>query len=489
MNLKLNILLILLFSVMTLGFTCSPNSILKSVYDLQDVSIEDPNKLPSFCTDKLNYQPDLKYPDHSQMKYVRVNFHVINNKKEDLAISKNESKKFLRMMIDSANYWLAHNQKMFLPNPNNTPVLPTNFRYVLTGDPKNPSDDGIYYHVDDEMCYVNSARNAKKETHSIFTSKQYDKYGVQKEEVLNIFILEHHPDSLARKKKYKKINGVGSKNWVKITGIKPRFGYLEEEYKRKKTGKAPLTRNASHFGRFLNHEIGHSLGLSHTWGTNDGCDDTPKHNNCWAYNKKDPGCDEWEEVSNNVMDYNTQEKSYSPCQISKVQYNLMKEGSSQRQKLITNWCTYDKSKSITINSGNNVVWSNSKDIEGDIIIKNNASLKIECLVSIPKNGKIIIHEKGTLSLGTNAHITNRCGDLWGGIEVWDDGKRKGTLKIGEGASVSKVAPAPNGSSPNTNKNLKSSNTNKSSKTGKSKNVLKPKKDDKKKSNQVLKKKN
>ena len=481
---------------MTLGFTCGSNAILKSAYDLQDVSVEDPSKLPSFCTDKKNYQPNPKYPDHSQIKYVRVNFHVINNKKGDLAISKNEAKKFLKITIDSANYWLANNQKMFLPNPNNTPVLPTNFRYVITGDPKNPSDDGIYYHVDDEMCYVNSARNAKKETHSIFTAKQYDKYGIQKEDVLNIFILEHHPDSLARGKEYKKINGVGSKNWVKITGIKPRFDHYEKKYKKERGSLTPLARNASHFGRFLNHEIGHSLGLSHTWGTNDGCDDTPKHNNCWSYSKSDPGCDEWKEISNNVMDYNDKEKSYSPCQISKVQYNLMKEGSSQRKKLIKNWCTYDKNKSIIINSGHNVVWDNLKDVEGDIVIKNNASLKIECLVSVPAGGKIIIHEKGSLSLGTNAHITNRCGDLWGGIEIWEDGKRKGTLKIGEGATVSKVADTPNGSrKSNINKNPRSTqkkNTNTGkvlnpSKKDKPKNVLKPKKDDKK-PNKVLKKK-
>ncbi len=478
MNIKLNLIIVSIFALLTLGFTCSTKSILKSVYDLRDISVEDPNKLPAVCSDVNNYAPDQYFPEHTPMKYVKVNFHVINNEKGDLAISEKDAPRFLKMMLDSANYWLAHNKRMRLPVGHTNPTLPTKIRYVLTGDPNNPSDDGIYYHYDDNMCYVNSAKNATKETNSIFSSKQYEKYGVQKEEVLNIFILEHHPDSLARKRKYKKINGVGGKHWAKLSGIKPRYErYQKTNYK----NYTPETLNASYFGRFMNHEVGHSLGLSHTWKQNDGCDDTPKHNHCWNLDENDARCDEWSEISNNVMDYNAFENSYSPCQIGKIHYNILNEKASQRKITIPYWCEYNEKKSIKIKSGKNLVWDHSKDIEGDLIISNNASLKIECVLSIPRGGKIIIHESGELILGKNAHITNRCGDDWGGIEIWENGKKKGKLRIGDGATVSNVV---------SNKiNKSAAPDNKSFKTQPGKKVLTPKKKDPTTKKKVLKKSN
>jgi len=292
------------------------------------------------------------------------------------------------------------------------------------------------------LCYFDTARKQRsnKSNPRGLTSKHLvNKYGVQISDVLNIFIVEHHPDSLSRGKKYGIANGIGFKDHVKICGVNTRYNnYLVTN---KKEGFTPFTRTASFMGRFLNHEIGHSLSLLHTWRANDGCDDTPNHANCWNKVEGDPNCDKWRKISNNVMDYNFMNKSFSPCQIGRVQYYFTREDKTQRDLLIPKWCNYDPKKTIVIPSKNNVVWDDSKDLEGDIVVSNGSSLTIECLVSLPKGAKIIVEENAKLIINESAHITNRCGDTWSGIEVWDNGKSKGLIDFKKGASVSKTSKA------------------------------------------------
>ncbi|MCS6928630.1 MAG: M43 family zinc metalloprotease [Saprospiraceae bacterium] len=105
-------------------------------------------------------------------------------------------------------------------------------------------------------------------------------------------------------------------------------------------------------GSLLNHEIGHTLSLRHTWNEDDGCLDTPLGNlydeykngvctlnqraNCWGYDPSIPTCpgsnkgkpcDEWYKISNNMMDYN----QYAPhavteCQIARMNADLTNAG-------------------------------------------------------------------------------------------------------------------------------------------------------------------
>ncbi len=64
---------------------------------------------------------------------------------------------------------------------------------------------------------------------------------------------------------------------------------------------------------WLAHELGHSLGLNHA-SRNDGCDDTPNHNDCWNGSN----------CSSNMMDYNSELNSLTDCQLQKIHFNLMK---------------------------------------------------------------------------------------------------------------------------------------------------------------------
>ncbi|OJX88816.1 MAG: hypothetical protein BGP01_05625 [Paludibacter sp. 47-17] len=69
--------------------------------------------------------------------------------------------------------------------------------------------------------------------------------------------------------------------------------------------------------RTIKHEMGHIMGLEHSWIANDGCDDTPPNPNCWDQHN----CDSVH--SNNTMDYNNCQCAFTQCQINKMHYYLL----------------------------------------------------------------------------------------------------------------------------------------------------------------------
>jgi hypothetical protein len=95
---------------------------------------------------------------------------------------------------------------------------------------------------------------------------------------------------------------IGDKRWITVSGIYAL--YLANHW-------APAN--------LLNHELGHSLGLLHTWSGNDGCNDTPNNPNCWNVNEP-PGCTP---LSNNFMDYNACGCATTICQVNRMHYFLL----------------------------------------------------------------------------------------------------------------------------------------------------------------------
>ena len=264
------------------------------------VAYEDTRNRPNnaACRNYETYIPDTAHLDHTPIKYIRLNIHWMNNADSTENYNGQEGIDFAKGLVFATNYDLERNKKMWLPNNNETPKLPIQYRYVLTPRPDDPDDDGIYFHYDDELYYyVGRGKNS-----NVFDKRVFKKYGIQLDTVLNIFILPHHPDSIDSPTYAAYMMGVALGNAVKITGV----------YENK--GDYWLNR-----GNF-NHEVGHILGLSHAWINNDGCDDTPRHkNNCWGRGDR-PECDTL--TSNNVMDYNAMQHSWTPCQIGKVHRNM-----------------------------------------------------------------------------------------------------------------------------------------------------------------------
>jgi len=367
---------------------------------------------------RMDQIPDTLFPEHTPMRHVRVCFHYISHPTKGGNFDESMARDFTHKLIAAANEKLLHNTKMNLPLGNNTPVVPTRFEYVLTGNPNIPGDDGIYFHqtADARTCWWLSTDRGDD---TKYISNVWDQFGTMRDTVLNIFFMSHPPDS-ANSPYYKcKAQGIGYNNYVKMAG--PISWY--ESYK--KNGEVdPLQTTADFYAGLMNHECGHSLGLLHTWLDHDFCDDTPLNPGCWNYGPNPP-CDK--EVSNNVMDYNAYQNAYTPCQLSFIHDNFLNPRSSQRKLLDPTWCTFHPESTINIPMMTEVEWKGDKDLEGNIEIHNKAVLKIDARVSLPAGAKIIMHPGSKLILD-NGTVTNVCGQKWGGV-VQKNPEKPGTVEI------------------------------------------------------------
>ena len=369
-------------------------------------SDEDPKFKP--CYDPLSY---VEHPELMRMKYIRVNFHFMNSTDGKYNIPEEEVTAYAKEWIEVANSNLQLNMKMFLPRGNNTPMLPIPYRYVIASDKNVPGDDGVYYHIDDELCYAVKTGRER----NISDKRVIKKYAVNDDSIMNIFVQSHHLDSIHSKTYKPDASGISMGSSVKI------FGRWQEKP------------NVWSLRGITNHEIGHSLGLAHTWLGHDGCDDTPMHPNCYNVSETPP-CDTM--YSNNMMDYNAHMAALTPCQIGKILMNMARPGSIQRNVLEPRWCTLDTTANITIEDSTR--WSGSVDLEGNLILSRNAILEIECRVSLPEGAYILIHPGAKLVIRSNGKLHNSCGDNWGGIQLIKEKKNSGRLVMMEGAIIENI---------------------------------------------------
>ncbi len=345
------------------------------------------------CLDWDHYVPDAKYSNHLPIKTIFLNVHIMDNVDSSYNFRQEAGRKFGRDLLYHINAMMTDNAKMRLPIGNETPVLPSRLKFELKTNPEIPEDDGIYFHYDDELYFMVT----RGKDRNITDRKAIDKYKVR-DSVINIFIMPHHPDSVASPTYAPHWSGIALGTAVKLCGI---YENNIDAYGIKGTAS---------------HEIAHVLGLAHAWSASDGCEDTPVHSNCFNYTDTSP-CDK--EVSNNMMDYNLWQEALTPCQIGKMHSTVARFNTNVRKVVKPDWCKYDSTATIIITD--TITWGGSKDLAGDIIIEKGGHLIIKCRVSMAEGAAIIVKLGGSLLLD-NAHLHNSCGASWNGILMETLGK-------------------------------------------------------------------
>ena len=400
---------------MSLFQNCSRKLQLHFVMKEEISFIEPEADAKTVCHKRESAVTDAVNPDHTPMRWVRVNFHYVSDESDTNNFKGEEGRKYTHDILYEANLKLSNNCQMQLPEGNSTPVLPLRWQYVLTGDTSVPGDDGIYFHTETSDLAYHIKQGPKENRYS---TGLFNKYKVRPGEVLNIFMIEHPPDSIDSPTYKASSDGLGFPRWVKMASSYDKFKKVFYLSNGKEVRKGP-----DYMANLLNHEIGHSLGLSHTWNQNDGCDDTPRNQNCWGWKKEGP-CNT--NVSNNLMDYNGSRCAITPCQIWRVQSNFAKDNSTQRKLLKPTWCDYQPEKKIVIGPLQKIEWKGPKDLESDVEVR--GKLTLTCRVAIPKGAKIIVGPRGTLVLD-GCTLTNLCGEKWQGIEIQEKDKSKGVVVV------------------------------------------------------------
>jgi hypothetical protein len=178
-------------------------------------------------------------------------------------------------------------------------------------------------------------------------------------------------------------------------------------------------------GRNIAHELGHALGMLHTFGgdANAFADVNYPTTDCWCNPETNTGntdCPSPLFCSNNLMSYSAHYTEH----ISPLQAGHMREIaiSSWRNKWIK--IEKDESSDIVIESGTSISWDNARIVEKDIIVEAGAELTISCKVVFSEDTEINVEPGGRLVID-GGHLTtqhNSCGSryFWNGIDVIGD---------------------------------------------------------------------
>lgn len=349
------------------------------------------------CSNYWNYVPDI--PTHFPIKTVRLMMHVMHQSVTDPLNFVPGDEYVLSDIVDDLNNKMGNFQQVS-PNPFGSPHYPdSRVRFSF-----NPATD-IHYYVDPNAwarTYQSPGGYQGVYNHTVATNPNLSPADLAGYLHILVTGISSNGDGPC------KIGGA-----VPILGG-PCIGFGSWWCATIGTNAGIYTDVINSITGNFRHELGHNLiGLGHIYdNTGDGCGDTEDCSNSTIY------CSGG--ASNNLMDnWQTCQCGISACQLGKLHYRI-ENLPAIFARLRPDHCTFDAGQTITINSGEDVYWTAKREMYGNLVIEPGAKLTIQCQISFPWGGKLIVKPGGKLVLDGNGKLTNICGDFWSGIEVWGD---------------------------------------------------------------------
>ncbi|MGD1844135.1 MAG: M43 family zinc metalloprotease [Salibacteraceae bacterium] len=332
-------------------------------------------------------------PEHTPIKFVRTVFHIMQrddgsgNFPDDSA-----SRQWLT--------YLYHNHSSDAMGDLRPMNLPTASPYIRDSRIRFQLE-GIYFHQDDYGW--NMAHDSHQMGEKLYKKYVLDDPGtVYPQSAIHIFIG-------GQGSSHGRASGIASGKWILVSSV----------YKKYLQGNHWIPAG------LLRHELGHSLGLIHTWNAPDRCDDTPLNAGCWNVNE--PAKPECATPSNNVMDYNACQCALTACQMGRMHQALMGKFGKVDNVLVTDFCRR-VDPLLTINSGDSVVWVADRYLKSDLRIEPGATLVVQGAIGMPRSSRIVVRPGGRLIV-ENGRLFQPCGGQWKGIKLVK-GKRQGKRVMG-----------------------------------------------------------
>ena len=328
----------------------------------------------------LAYVPVI--PEHRPLVTIRLAMHVFQDEQGEGNFQNTpEHRTILQSFVDHLNH-LFSNLPSHDPPVDTLHVTDSRVRFKL--EEVFFYQDRRGYDMADSLCgpYYTCGPNLYRQFVTDNNRLTLD----QKEGMLHLLMGEH-PYENKRFQAGGSASGLGSKKFVLARG----YYWYYFHHPHLEWARAYVAGNIA-------HELGHSLGLSHSF---------EGRGVCTSSGKRVPlptGS------SNNLLDYGSW-RSLTPCQIGTLHQTIENNVGQLQDIQVQDYCEADPVATLTIRPGEDVLWATPRRLKGDLVVEEGARLTLRSRLGLPAGGRIIVRKGGWLVL-EGAELTGNCGQPW-----------------------------------------------------------------------------
>ncbi len=365
---------------------------------------------PSYCSrDRLSSQNGPLESNPISSKIVRVIFHVIQ---DDNGMNNFDNIPDLQNILDEVNYGMKN-----LPVQNPAGSCP--YDHTMDGKIEFILNNAFFYQDSDDWCTDTKCSSLRNELRAKYVTNNSNLSSADISNNLHIILISHRGERAGGEYADCNDDGCGNPNYAlggaghgAYFGIDQTVVYMRGSYQ--------LRNNTEEYRGIFLHEIGHSLGLPHSFSPSDRCCDV---NHTYG-------------ITNNALDYSSNQETFTECQLGIMHYYLEND---QRSILEQDLCVRQENINITIGDGEIIEWTQNAFVSEDIIVE--GTLIIYCDLYMATDASIKIKQGGKLLVDGGRITSCDSGAKWQGVKVNGGGNLDFDVQITNGAVIENATAA------------------------------------------------